>query len=97
MSEEKKLDESLPSPQHRHRTKVVKEKAARKANVKVAEEWLEVTGVKFGQNGKKGGKVRSCKKMNNGNVHRELIGFEKDPYMASILEKAKKDGKLELV
>lgn len=75
------------TPQARQRQKISVEHAEHKKNAKVVEKYLEVIS---DHQHKKGGKVRLCQRMNNGNLHRLYLGREKQ--VATLLEKYKKQG-----
>jgi hypothetical protein len=76
------------TPQNRHMKKLIEEQSKQKAENKVVSEWYEIMpDLKH----KRGGKVKICKKMTNGNVHKLYIGRITD--CSDVLANAKKSGK----
>ncbi len=75
------------TPQHRHKQKLIEAEAKRKKQRKVVEQFLEIIS---DHHNPKGGKVRLCKRMSNGNLHRHYLGREKQ--VADIMAKYKAQG-----
>jgi hypothetical protein len=77
------------TPQALHKRKLIAQDEARRQSVKVVEEYIEIISDHYNQ---KGGKVRLCKKMSNGNFHRLYIGREKQckEYLLSVKGKGMK-------
>ena len=66
--------ESESTPQHQHKRRLIEEAERRKKESKVIDTFIEVVA---DQVNPKGGKVRLCKRMKNGNLHRLYLGREK--------------------
>lgn len=85
-SEQSQIDLEA-SLEARHRQRILQEDAERKAQAVVVDRYYEVITDHLHQ---KGGKIRLCKRMKNGNVHRQYVGRVKQ--CQDILAQAKKEG-----
>lgn len=75
------------TPQFKHQKKLIEEETKRQKHSVVVESWVEIF---HEPTNKKGGKVRLCQRMKNGNVYRTLLG--RKTQVADKLKQLEKQG-----